>query len=491
MQLEKVTAEIRPRGRWESIDLGCALVRANYGKVMSAWLLTAVPLWFIIVSLCQLISNAEVGAWLAGVLCLWVVPFCDRIPLWVLSRRLFGDDPSCMDVLKSLPGLWSKRLLLTVLCGPLDLGRGLSQPVMQLEGLKGKAYKHRVRVLARNGGEGASQASMIGLVLVLATMFSMLFVFFTTVGLFGDEILIEEFWVDHVLGSDAVFMPAPYVWILVGLMLSAITVIEPFCVGAGFAIYINSRTVTEGWDIELAFKRMSERVNGMMQTAGKVLTLVIAAGLCIGEACASNERLERVMADGDFEVHTEVIEVPVDRERWSWWDIGDGWQLEGLGAIANVIFYLIVASLVAGLIWLIHSNRHIFSGAAIAQDGGRSSARVRSVMGMVVSPESLPDDIAKAAREAWDTGEHHLAMSLLYRGSISALIHQDEVVIESSDTESDCLRAVLGHVADARGQYFSRLTQAWMRLAYGNMLPSDSAADEMIGAWPFGKEQGS
>ena len=488
MQLEKVTAEIRPRGRWESIDLGCALVRENFGKVMNAWFLTVIPLWFVIISLCQLIPNAEAAAWLAGLFCLWTLPFCDRIPLFILSRRLFGDDPSWMELWKSLPGILSRRFFLTLVLGPMNLGRGLSQPVVQLEGLKGKAYRERVRLLSRNGGEGASQASMISLLLVLATMFSMLFIFFTMVGLFGDEIVIEEFWVDHVLGSNATFMPAPYVWILVGLMLSAITMIEPFCVGAGFAMYINSRTITEGWDIELAFKRMSERVNGLVQTSGKVLVLLFAIGLTWGEALASNERLDQVMEHDDFIVHTEIVDVAVETDNGSWFDFMENWQLAGIGVIATLIFYLVIIALVVGLVWLIYANRHVFAGANIPQSGGESSRRVSSVMGMVVSPESLPDDIAQAAREAWIAGQHHQALSLLYRGSISALIHQDEVQIESSDTESDCLRAVTGKVTAEREQYFSTLTKVWMGLAYGNVMPHDATAASMIQEWPFGKE---
>lgn len=380
MKLEKVTAEIRPRGRWESIDLGCALVRENYGKVMSAWFITVVPLWFIIIALSQFWPSAEGRPWIAGLLCIWILPFCDRIPLFVLSRRLFGEDSTTRELLKALPSMFFRRFFITFLMGPLNLARGLAQPVMELEGLKAKAYSQRVNLLSRNGGEGASQAALVSLVLVLASMFSMLFVFTSVVGLLGDPIVIEEFWIDHVLDSDASFIPVPYVWIMLGLMLSAVTVIEPFYVGAGFAMYINSRTITEGWDIELAFKRMSERVSSVIQNAGKSLLIILAVFLCFSlsqtSVEASNERLDKVMADDDFEIRSEIVQVPKKSEKSS---SGSGsLALFGaLGIVSNILFWVLLIALIIGIYWLIHTNMHVFKGTGRATTS--SVPRVRSV----------------------------------------------------------------------------------------------------------------
>ena len=38
-----------------------------------------------------------------------------------------------------------------------------------------------------------------------------------------------------------------------------ILALEPFYVAAGFALYLNRRTLLEGWDIELALRRIAER----------------------------------------------------------------------------------------------------------------------------------------------------------------------------------------------------------------------------------------
>ena len=40
---------------------------------------------------------------------------------------------------------------------------------------------------------------------------------------------------------------------------AAVLVLEPFYVAAGFGLYLNRRTLLEGWDIEVALRRIAER----------------------------------------------------------------------------------------------------------------------------------------------------------------------------------------------------------------------------------------
>ena len=485
MKLEKVTAEIRPRGRWESIDLGCALVRENYGKVMAAWFTTVVPIWLIIIACCQFWPWAEGRPWVAGFLCIWLLPIFDRVPLFVVSRRLFGENSTWIELLRALPGMFCRRLFMSLLLGPFAIGRGLAQPVMELEGLKGKAYRERVNLLSRNGGEGASQASFIGLILVLCTIVSLLFVFLGVVGLFGDSIVLEEFWVDYVLSSNADFMPVPYVWVLVALTLASITLIEPFYVGAGFAMYINSRTITEGWDIELAFKRMNDRVSGILQQTGKSLLVPVVLMLSLFSALdttlASNSRLDEVMQHEDFVVHSEIVDVPASQSGGNY-----GADSAGMfGAFAQLFFWLVIVAVVVGIIWLTVRNRHIFSVNRSKGVGDKKSP-VRSVMGMEFDPQSLPEDVVAAARQAWDARDHQLALSLLYRGSLSWLLNEAELSISESDTELDCVQRTNSSTqSDEIKLYFSTLTNRWMALAYGKMEPEIDDVSWLFRAWPF------
>ena len=38
---------------------------------------------------------------------------------------------------------------------------------------------------------------------------------------------------------------------------AAVLVLEPFYVAAGFGLYLNRRTMLEGWDIEVALRRIA------------------------------------------------------------------------------------------------------------------------------------------------------------------------------------------------------------------------------------------
>ena len=51
MELEKVTAEIRPRSDWEAVDLGVSLSRSHLGTLWRAWLVTVLPLSLLILLL--------------------------------------------------------------------------------------------------------------------------------------------------------------------------------------------------------------------------------------------------------------------------------------------------------------------------------------------------------------------------------------------------------------------------------------------------------
>ena len=157
MRLEDVTAEIRPRVPWESIDLGCALARRHMGSIWKAWAVTIVPLWIL---LAVLLRNHPV--WF--IVCTWwLKPIYDRVPMLVVSRALFGDVPGTKEVLRALPRLLVRRLWFALVVGRFSPARSLSLPVSELEGLRGAAYRQRVSLLERNGGEGATMATLVGL----------------------------------------------------------------------------------------------------------------------------------------------------------------------------------------------------------------------------------------------------------------------------------------------------------------------------------------
>jgi hypothetical protein len=178
---------------------------------------------------------------------------------------------------------------------------------------------------------------------------------------------------------------------------------------------------------------------------------------------------------------------------WMAWIAGlFGW----IGQSARVLVWCAVAVLAGMLVvFLVRLAR-----------GQRTAAREAPfvapthVRDLDIRPETLPADIGAAARALWDRGAHRAALSLLYRGLLSRLVHVHRIPIRDSSTEGDCLALAARHLAPAKHEYASRLVHVWQRAVYaqeeiqasavhplcdgftgalGAQLPSSAAAPEV------------
>jgi hypothetical protein len=472
VRLEGVTAELRPRSDWEAVDLGLALVRRDFWRLFASWWLGMLPVLALSPSL---LRDYPV---LLVLLCWWWMPVGSRLVLFVLSRRLFGELPRWKEIFRELPRACVRRFGFRMLWARFSPWRPLTMAVEDLEGLRGKEYAQRVRLLLRRGD---ATVVMLALWRAALTGWLALSVFFTAM-MFLPSGQAEEWkalldaWKDDSWGE----IPAAVGWLGLVSMLLSMSLVDVFSTGAGFGIYVNHRTWIEGWDVELAFRRLGNRLRG---AGAALLALLLAFGMTpAAEAeveAGPKETIEEVKSHEDFTVHSVEERVPKSGSSSSW-----NWDGSWLVGIAQALMWLILGAFVAFVVWLIWRYRHLLRGS-----GGVAAKRVpppqaRVVMGMEVAPESLPPDIPAAARELWRVGRRQEAMSLLYRGTISRLIATGGVEIAESDTESDCLRRVTAEAA-AHAGYFSGLTETWMRLAYGRSAPPDEAMQELCASWPF------
>lgn len=473
MRLEGVTAELRPRSDWEAVDLGLALVRRDFWRLFASWWLGMLP----VLALSPLLLRDYPV--LLVLLCWWWMPVGSRLVLFVLSRRLFGELPRWKEIFRELPRACVRRFGFRMLWARFSPWRPLTMAVEDLEGLRGKDYAQRVRLLLRRGD---ATVVMLALWRAALTGWLALSVFFTAMmflpaGQAEEWKALLEAWKDDSWGE----IPAAVGWLgLISLLLS-MSLVDVFSTGAGFGIYVNHRTWIEGWDVELAFRRLGNRLRG---AGAALLGLLLAFGMTpVAEAeveAGPKETIEQVKAHEDFTVHSVEERVPKTRNpsSWSWGDVS--W----LAGIAQALMWLVLGAFVAFVVWLIWRYRHLLRGSGSVGAKRVPPPQVRVVMGMEVAPESLPPDIPAAAMELWRVGRRQEAMSLLYRGTISRLIATGGVEIAESDTESDCLRRVAAEAA-AHAGYFSGLTETWMRLAYGRSAPPDEAMQELCASWPF------
>lgn len=92
-----------------------------------------------------------------------------------------------------------------------------------------------------------------------------------------------------------------------------------------------------------------------------------------------------------------------------------------------------------------------------------------------IRPESLPDQIGATARDLWLRGEHHAALSLLYRGALSRLVHDHAVPIRAASTEGECVQLAARSLSPDRSAFVAQLVSAWQLTVYGARMP-DSAS---------------
>jgi hypothetical protein len=478
MRLDEVTAEIRPRSDWEAVDLGFALVRRDFWRCYAVW-------WLAVLA-----PTVAVGGWLWDRPILWLFlfwwwkPAASRMVLFELSRRLFGERPSWRDSLREIPRAWTRRFFYRFFLGRLSPWLPVTLAVEDLEGLRGKAHKQRRQQLARRG-EGPVMwiyliadlaAGWFGIaILILALMF-------IPEGQDGAwQMALESY--DF---SNPTEIPLLILRTVTCCVMLAMSLTDVFVTGAGFGVYLNNRTWLEGWDVELALKRLARRLGGALLVMLFCLVLMPLVSKA-EEAADPSQLIREVKENPDFKVHTVIEKIPKERKsNWSWNWSGIGTAMEWLG---KGVMFVIAASVLTALVWLIWTNRHLFMRGRLGDGKAAVIPKARVVMGLEVSPETLPDDIPSAALALWRQGRHREALGLLYRGAISRVIESARVEIRESDTEGDCLRRVEQAGEVARPEYFRGITGAWTRLAYAGRPPADVEMEALCRQWPFGERR--
>jgi hypothetical protein len=95
----------------------------------------------------------------------------------------------------------------------------------------------------------------------------------------------------------------------------------------------------------------------------------------------------------------------------------------------------------------------------------------------------LPANVSAAATQLARAGRLREALSLLYRGALSELIHRYRVVVHAGDTEGDCTRAALRALDRPGADYFSGLAGTWQQPASASVTPRSSDVDALCQDW--------
>jgi hypothetical protein len=239
VQVEAIALHLRPRSMSEATDLGVRLVQAN---ARSVWA-TFTPVWALVVLIA--LACGSVAPWLPSVVIFWMKPWLDRTLLFVLSRAVFGSPTRLRDVWAAQSAVWWQQLFLTLTWRRLSPWRAYTQPARQLEGQRGAAGRARRKQLLF-GKRGAA----FGMHSAFAQAESLLLIGVLALVVWSTPEGTQRAMFDSIVSSDGPWTSFAIAAAYAGIVL----LVEPFYVGAGFAMYLNRRVELEAWDIEQEFR---------------------------------------------------------------------------------------------------------------------------------------------------------------------------------------------------------------------------------------------
>jgi hypothetical protein len=474
VQLERLSVELRPRGGWESIDLGFQMARAWWRPVWGTWLAVYLPLALVL----HLAFRDRL--WIAVLALWWLKPVLDRFVLYVVSRAVFGEAPTVRQTLAAWRDILTPGALAGLTLFRLDLARSFMLPVSLLEKQTGRAAHQRRKALGQR-------------MRYFAVWLTVLCAHFEVVAMLSIGVVGE---LAAPAGADAGFElgdlfrasdDAQWDWFDSICYVVAVSAVEPLYVCAGFALYLNRRAILEGWDIELQLRRLDERLRSVAAAALAAAAIGLAALLAPAPAPAAEQSAREEIA--------EVLKAPEFqeyREARVWRDRRDGkdrrrgeadggfWSNLGLlfAEIAEALVWIAVALGAVGLALVL--RRWVPQWLERAP---RAYRPPDALFGLSVAPESLPEDVAGAAAALVRAGRLREALSLLYRGALSVLVHRDHAGLAEGHTEDDCVRAARTVLPRDAGEYFARLVQTWTAAAYGGRLPDADGAAALCREW--------
>ena len=499
MRLTDASVVIRPRTPWEAMDLGVLMARQHRVLLMSSWALVSLPVFALLtVLLWDYPSFAMFLFW-------WLKPAFDRLPLYILSKALFGETPSLKQAVRHWPRLLRGQLFTSLTWRRLGLSRSFVLPVSQLEGLDGQARQRRLGVLLQRNAGAARWLTIIGVHLEIGLWFGGMALFYLFI---PQQVELDWDWQRLVLapGADGLWLEhlsnAFYALVLVFW--------EPIYIACGFSLYLNRRTVLEAWDLELVFRRLRERLSSI----APLLLLVVGLALIplspsvMADETATPKPLSTQAASQSIKA---LLEKPpfsnpetVTRYRFgdekapaesktqrdgklpAWLQaLLDNLNSDTFKHVAQALEILLWSLLIGGLAlvaWRYREWLHTFVSRSRRPRITAAKTPPTQLFGLELGVETLPQDIASAAEQLWPDQPRE-ALGLLYRGLLSRLLHEFDLPLKSADTEGQVLEQV-HHLQQPQLLAFSdELTRHWQNLAYGHRLPPSSAQQKLCSDW--------
>ncbi|MBS9780707.1 MAG: hypothetical protein KGV51_08785, partial [Moraxellaceae bacterium] len=182
----------------------------------------------------------------------WLKPIYEKPLLTWLSQALFANEMTVASTIKqgwkTIFSHWVKLLF----SRRLSLSRQLLIPILLLENpTTYKQLNQRHRLLQRGQGSGVTWHTLLMVhVEFIVSMGVVLFIY----ALIPKEIMSSNLLVKFLEHTPVILV---FSWAI--LYFLTLSIVAPFFICGGFAVYLTKRCLLEGWDIELIFKQLNGR----------------------------------------------------------------------------------------------------------------------------------------------------------------------------------------------------------------------------------------
>lgn len=503
MRLSDASVVIRPRSTWEAMDLGVLLSQRHRRLLMTSWALITLPAFALLTLLLwQSPTLAVLIFW-------WLKPAFERLPLYILSKAMFGETPTLKQALRQWPRLLKPQLLASLTWRRLSLSRSFVMPVVQLEGLDGLEREQRLAVLMQRDAGAARWLTIIGVHLEGALWVGLMALFYLLLPQqveinWGWQTLLSAAtqdwrWLEHL--TNAFYVLVLVVW-------------EPIYVACGFSLYLNRRTVLEAWDIELVFRRLRQRLGSgvVLVLAAALLWLPNTASVWADEPAispdsprllsqpltsqASRDSIKALLEQPPFKNRETVTRYRFGEDKADT-DNSDQQAPDWLkavkallesprwGTVASLIEVLLWGLLIGAIAWLTWRYRawlQAFVSRRLKLPRKVARTTPQQAFGLDLDRETLPADIAASAESLWQSNPRE-ALGLLYRALLSHLLHDYQLPLTPADTEGQVLGRIERLQQPELLAFSQDLTRHWQNMAYGHRLPAAVVQQQLCDGW--------
>jgi hypothetical protein len=462
VQPADIAITLRRRTPWEAMDLGFSMLQRWWKPVFAAHALVFLPVTAAVVAA----GWAFDRLWLAMLVLWWLEPLYDRVVLHVLSRAVFGEIASTSFLRR--PSEYTKGLLWALSFDRFDLARSFNLPVRQLEGQRASEARARKSVLGRRTRSYAAWLTVVWVHFEWVLLWSAAGIAGLLLPAQAERARGDE---DAMLGSAFELMQLLSVEDVL-VFAGAIFLLEPFYVAAGFALYLNRRTLLEGWDIEVALRRIAER-HALVFAGIALAFLALVPAYSYSQEKDARQEIAEVLKAKEFGYQREVMRWRPLEEREQADPRKPGSGAFGIGyalaRAAEVLLWIAAGALVGYALWWIARMMPALRRPAPLEPYRPPAA----LFGMELAPDKLPADVGAAAAALAREGKPREALSLLYRGALSELVHKRGVRLLTSHTEGDVL------LLSGELPYLKELIAAWRLGAYARRMPEAAQVERL------------